>query len=96
MEIKKKIETEYSWFVNRNINEPNIAKVKVKWVDDNEPDDDVKTIVIDSAYNGNEDVPYINDSQVFYYVKDINELLELCETNEDFQIVQILGFEYLK
>ena len=88
-DLKKKIETEYSWYTNEHYNEPNVAYVRVQWNGDDEPEDAIQTIVMDldwydglAAENGDDYVvPFIRDEEVLYYASGIESVLELCDGN---------------
>lgn len=105
-DLKKKIETEYSWYTNEHYNEPNVAYVKVQWYCDDEPEDAIQTIVIDldeyddiAAYNGSDYVvPFIKDEEVLYYSSGIDGLIALCDDNgvQDIVIKEFVGFEHIK
>ena len=105
-ELQKKIETEYSWYINEHYHKPNVAYVKVQWYCDDEPEDAIQTIVIDldwydalAAYNGSDYVvPFIKDEDVLYYSSSIEGVLDLCTNNgiQDFVIKEFVGFEHLK
>lgn len=105
-DLKKKIETEYSWYTNEHYNEPNVAYVKVQWYCDDEPEDSIQTIVIDldryddiAAYNGSDYVvPFIKDEEVLYYSSGIDGLIALCDDNgvQDIVIKEFVGFEHIK
>lgn len=107
-QLKKNILVEYNDFLNSNGKEPNIAYVKIKWVENGEIEKLTQTIVLDGQryinneteyYEGKTEyyVPYIKDVDVLYYCGDIDNLLTLVEPNlDDFEIVDIVGFDYLE
>ena len=100
-ELKKKIENEYSWFVNEKGKEPNVAYATIKFVENGEEYGAPQIFVLDNGsfeYDEETDhyVPYIKDNEVFYYCGGINDFENLTEENcNDFIVTDIVEFEYI-
>lgn len=106
----KFITREFKKFTKNNGHEPNVAYVKIEWrhepFDEAEKDalNNVQVIVIDDNDNLITDthcVPFIADDEVFYYVRNLEELMHLRNSKkhlfmEDFFITDIVGFDYLE
>lgn len=109
MGIKEEIIKAHEGFIKEYGKNPNLAYVKCVWDGQNEPEDDIQTIVMDGEWISrmcNEDgshedcdgeyiVPYIPDEDVLYYCSNLDSLLALTEDNSmtDFKVCEFISFD---